>query len=118
MITLLTAAAAVAMTAQWNNPGKDVRLKADEFAIFAWGPTSGDRSVLKDLEDCGFNLAGFVGWPDVPAVAKTRMQCIVQDGSIAIDTSGNLTDPKVVDANIAAWSRRSAPRILPFGATA
>jgi hypothetical protein len=103
--SFLLATLALATTtahAQWVNPGPDVRLKPDEFAILAWGPTSGDPAVLKDLKACGFNLAGLVGVNDVDAVDKAGLWCIVQDGSIEINTTGVLTDPKIVDQRAAA----------------
>jgi len=86
---------------QWNDPGKDARLTADEFAIFAWSPTGGDPVQLRYLKECGFNLAGFVATQNLGAVARAGLQCIVADPSIDIDMSGGLTDRKVVDERIA-----------------
>lgn len=51
--------------------GKNNALLApDEFAIMPWGWTPGDLPTLKDIHDCGFNLAGFVRISDLKNVSR------------------------------------------------
>ncbi len=77
----------------------DARVKMltpEEFFIMPWGMTPGNKQALKDIKDCGFNMAGFVAPEHVKLVNKTGLKCIVRDTAV-FDVIGdiNLSDDKV-----------------------
>jgi hypothetical protein len=61
------------------------RLTPDQFVILPWGWTKGDLAVYKDIYDCGFNLAGFVGTDDLNKVAQAGLKAIVMDRTIEVN---------------------------------
>jgi hypothetical protein len=60
---------------------KTSRLSPEEFVIMPWGWTPGDSSTLKDIYECGFNLAEFVGMEDLKNVSLAGLKAIVSDTS-------------------------------------
>ncbi len=58
-------------------PNEVPRLAPEEFAILPWGHTPGDADSLREIRDCGFNLAGFVAPEHLDAVAAAGLKCIV-----------------------------------------
>lgn len=72
-------------------------LKPEEFLIMPWGWTVGDEKALKDIKECGFNMAGFVRPEDVRLVGKVGLKCIVNDSNV----SGFVRDTALSDAEIA-----------------
>lgn len=53
------------------------RVAPEDFAILPWGGTKADPAVLKDIAECGFNLAGFVLPEGLDAVHAAGLKCIV-----------------------------------------
>ena len=49
--------------------------------------TPGDEAVLRDIRECGFNLAGFVSAENVSAIVKAGLKCIVS--GINVDSAGD-----------------------------
>ncbi len=75
---------------------EDGRLKPEEFAIMPWGWTPGDLSTLKDIYDCGFNLAGFVRIGDLKNVSRAGLKAFVYDNSIQVgDAETELSDAEI-----------------------
>lgn len=71
-------------------------LAAEEFLIMPWGWTPGDEQALKDIKECGFNMAGFVAPEYVKLVQKVGLKCFVDDP----DVSAFVTDYKISDTQI------------------
>lgn len=54
--------------------------KADDFfPILAWGATPGDLKALKEMEECGITIAGFVSKKDLDLVQEAGLKAIVRD---------------------------------------
>ena len=58
---------------------KTPMLKPEESTILPWGWTAGKADVLRSIQECGFNLAGFVAPKELNAVSRAGMKCIVFD---------------------------------------
>ena len=52
-------------------------LRPSDFAIIPWDDVPDDVDVLKDIRECGFNLAGFAHAEDLDTVSKAGLQCLV-----------------------------------------
>lgn len=92
----ILASAAVADVWPRGDDPKDPRLTPDQFAILAWGWTSGDAQVFEDIRACGFNLAGFVAPAALDLAAKAGLKAIVSDPSIHVDdAAANLDDTEI-----------------------
>lgn len=87
---------AVNLSICFSQEQKPDRLRPEEFVILPWGWTSGDLSVFRDIYDCGFNLAGFVGIEDLEKVSGAGLKAILSEGS------ANIGDPELAlsDAEI------------------
>ena len=71
-------------------------LTPEEFPILPWGWTAPDDKALKEIKECGFNLAGFVHPSGVKKVEEAGLKCIVSDPRI----SGSIPrGQEVTDAN-------------------
>jgi hypothetical protein len=94
-------------------------LSPEEFAIMPWGGPWGDAKVdeatLKDLKDCGFNLAGFVG-PDKVAVAKAAgLKCLVIDANAMATVEASVLTDEQVDQKVKALVDRVGPDDNVYG---
>lgn len=68
----------------------------EDFLIMPWGWTPGDEQALKDVRDCGFNIAGFVAPEHVKLAQKVGLKCIVDDPRMStIVTDGKLTNEEI-----------------------
>ena len=68
----------------------------DEFLLMPWGWTPGDAQALKDIKDCGFNVAGFVAPEHVELVRKAGLKCFVDDPNVSCEMREvNMTDAEV-----------------------
>ncbi len=73
-------------------------LTPEEFPILPWGWTAPDDKALKEIKECGFNLAGFVHPSGVKKVEEAGLKCIVSDPRI----SGSIPrGQEVTDAGVA-----------------
>ena len=110
LITTLAALTALTMTVSADQATKGIyayrsfqyerpeikTLAPEDFLIMPWGWTPGDEQALKDIKDCGFNMAGFVTPEHVKAVQKAGLKCFVDDPNV----SPFVTDGKMTDAEI------------------
>lgn len=62
----------------------------EDFVIMPWGWTPGNEKSIKEIKDCGFNLAGFVTPEYVKVAQKAGLKCFVDDYRIssAVDNLG------------------------------
>lgn len=51
----------------------------EDFVIMPWGWTPGDEKALREIKECGFNLAGFMAPEYVKVARKAGLKCIVDD---------------------------------------
>lgn len=71
-------------------------LAPEDFLIMPWGWTPGDAQALKDIKDCGFNMAGFVAPEHVKLVQKAGLKCFVDDPTVSpFVTDENMTDAEI-----------------------
>lgn len=71
ILILIIASAMIAATVE------KPMLKPSDFAIMPWDDVPNDVNVIKDIRDCGFNLAGFAHAEDLDAISKAGLQCLV-----------------------------------------
>ena len=116
MVTAWVAAVLLATAVQ--APGKAERrmLRADEFAILAWGWTTGDRQALDDMKACGINLAGMVKAADLDQVQAAGMMALVWDADAHVgDAEANLPKAEVERRVKAAVDRVAGhPAVLGY----
>ena len=67
----------------WAQRPKVTAVAPEDFVIMPWGWSAGDESVLKDIKDCGFNLAGIMTPEYVNVAKKVGLKCIVDDYRIS-----------------------------------
>ncbi len=91
------------------------RLSPEEFVIIPWDWPTGDSATLKDLYDCGFNVAGFVGMEDLDAVAEAGMKAIVSDNSTRISKSDSELSKEEIGKRVRAISMKTAQNPIVFG---
>jgi len=60
-------------------PEDSSMLSPEEFVILPWGWTSGDADAIRQIRECGFNLAGFVAPEHLDYVSEAGLKCIVSD---------------------------------------
>lgn len=66
-------------------------LTPEEFAILPWGWTPGDRSALREIRECGFNLAGFVEPTHLDRVGEANLKGVVFSATTQVgDTEARL----------------------------
>lgn len=81
-------------------------LKPSEFAILPWGWTPGDLDALKEIKDCGFNLAGFVSPDNLDLVSQAGLQAIVSEGSTHVGDAEAQLDQAEIDKRVQALVKR------------
>lgn len=57
----------------------------EQFAILPWGWTRPDPSVLQEIKQAGFNLAGFISPEGLDAVAAAGLKAIVENGRTSVN---------------------------------
>lgn len=82
-------------------------LDPDDFALMPWGWTPGNKKVLEDIKDCGFNIAGFMTPKYVKLCKQVGIPCIVDDPRI----TENLGRTDISDAELAKLVDQS---VKPF----
>ncbi len=71
-------------------------LAAEDFLLMPWGWSPGNAQVLKDIKDCGFNMAGFVAPEFVRLVEKAGLKCFVDDPNVSTQVwSTEMTDAEI-----------------------
>jgi len=98
MFLLLITLVGVESTSYGITESEVTMLKPEEFAIIPWGWTTGDLEVLKEIKECGFNVAGFVAPDAVALVKEAGLKCIVHDSGMASSLlSESLTEAERLD---------------------
>ncbi len=93
---LITGFLLLSLTSAFSQGLNTARLEPEEFAIMPWGWTPGDLTTLKDIYDCGFNLAGFIMIGDLKNVSRAGLKAFVYDSSIQVgDAEAELSDAKI-----------------------
>ena len=108
LVVILTATAAA-------TTGGITMLKPSEFAILPWGGTEGDLDVLKDIRECGFNLAGFVRPENLDLVSKADLQCLVSDGTTHVGDAEAQLDQAEIDKRVQALVKRVGDHKATYG---
>jgi hypothetical protein len=90
-------------------------LKPEEFAIFPWGETPGDPNVLKEIRECGFNLAGFVEPEHLDLVSEAGLKCIVSDKSTHVSDAVAQLDENEISRRVEALLERVGQHRAVFG---
>jgi len=90
-------AAAVCVLPAWVFAADVKRVAPEDFAILPWGGTNPDPAVLKEIADCGFNLAGFVRPEGLDAVKAAGLKCIVSGHNTHVgDAEAGLDESEIV----------------------
>ncbi|MBP6964152.1 MAG: hypothetical protein KBC96_07090 [Armatimonadetes bacterium] len=90
-------------------------LKPNEFAILPWGGTPGDEAALKEIRECGFNLAGFVAPDDLDKVSRAGLQCLVSDPTSHVGDAEAQLDEKEIARRVEALTARTAKHPAVYG---
>lgn len=90
-------------------------LKPEEFAILPWGGTPGDEAAIKEIRECGFNLAGFVAPADLDKVSKAGLQCLVLDGGSHVGDAEAQLDEAEITKRVEALTARTAKHPAVYG---
>lgn len=87
-------------------------LKPSDFAIMPWDDVPNDMAALKDIRDCGFNLAGFAHAEDLDAISKVGLQCLVYS---EVSDAGARLDQAEIDRRVEALVKRVGNHKAVFG---
>ena len=87
-------------------------LKPSDFAIIPWDDVPDDVDVLKDIRECGFNLAGFAHAEDLDTVSKAGLQCLVYS---SVDDAEAQLDQAEIDRRVEAIVKRVGNHKAVFG---
>lgn len=91
-------------------------LAAEDFLLMPWGWSPGNAQALKDIRDCGFNMAGFVAPEFVGMVRKAGLKCFVDDPNVSTQMwSLEMSDAEVakrVDAMVSKF--RDNPAVYGY----
>ena len=87
-------------------------LKPSEFAILPWDDVPDDVDALKDIRDCGFNLAGFAHAEDLDAISKAGLQCLVYS---RVDDAEAKLDQAEIDRRVEALVKQVGNHGAVFG---
>lgn len=90
-------------------------LKPEEFAILPWGWTPGDPDALRQIRDCGFNLAGFLAPEHLDLAAEAGLKCIVSDRNSHVGDAEARLERKEIDRRVKALVKRAGAHPALFG---
>ena len=90
-------------------------LQPEEFAILPWGFTPANPDVLREIRECGFNLAGFVAPEHLDLVSEAGLKCIVSDGSTHVGDAEAQLDEKEIAQRVEALVKRVGEHKAVFG---
>jgi hypothetical protein len=96
---------------------KTIRLTPEEFVImpYDWTPGSGDLSTLKDIYDCGFNLAGFAKPGALKNVSEAGLKAIVYDDSAKVDDATSRLNESEISKRVKVIAEKTAENNTVFG---
>ncbi len=95
---------------------KDISmLKPEEFAVLPWSWTKGDKGTFKEIRECGFNLAGFVGPDALETVREAGLKGIVFDASTHVGDGEAQLDDREIVRRVKALVKRVAKCKSVFG---
>lgn len=90
-------------------------LAPEEFVLMPWGWTPGNAEVLKDIKDCGFNMAGFVAPEFVKMVQKAGLKCFVDDPSVSTAMRSLDMPDAEIEKRVAAMTEKFRDNPTVFG---
>lgn len=90
-------------------------LKPSEFVITPWGSVPSDLESLKEIRDCGFNLAGFIDPSHLDLVSEVGLQCLVFDRSVHVSDTEAQLDQAEIDKRVEAAVKRVANHKAAYG---
>ena len=90
-------------------------LKPEEFAVLPWSWTSGDRTTLREIRACGFNLAGFVKPAALKTVHEAGLKGIVFDERTQVGDAEAQLDEAEIRRRVKTLVKRVANRKSVFG---
>ena len=90
-------------------------LKPSEFAILPWGGTPGSLDVLKEIHECGFNLAGFVSPADIDLVSQADLQCLVLEETVRVGDAEAQLGQAEIDKRVQALVGRVGTHKAVYG---
>ncbi len=91
------------------------RVAPEDFAILPWSGVPGDADTLREIRQCGFNLAGFVAPEDLDAVADAGLKAIVSFGPTHVGDSKIDRDEAAIAKDVDPLAERTAKHPATFG---
>jgi hypothetical protein len=91
------------------------RVAPEDFAILAWSWIPGDVEVLREIRECGFNIAGFVAPEHLDAVSEAGLQAIVSYGPTHVSDGHIDRDEASIREAVQALVDRTAGHPAVFG---
>ncbi len=91
------------------------RLSPDEFVIMPWDWPANDSATLKDIYDCGFNMAGFVSTDALDAVTQAGLKAFVSDNSIRVARNGSELSDEEINKRVSAIAMKTVQNPTVFG---
>lgn len=91
------------------------RLSPEEFVIMPWDWTPNDSATLRDIYDCGFNMAGFVRTEALDAVARAGLKAIVSDNSTNIQRGNSELSDEEINKRVSEIALKTARNPTVFG---
>ena len=80
-----------------------------------WGRTPGERAVLKEIRECGFNLAGFVAPEHLDMVHEAGLKGIVFEKNAHVTNAAAQLGKKEISRRVDALARRVKTHPAAFG---
>ncbi len=108
-------AAAVCVLPAWVFAADVKRVAPEDFAILPWGGTNPDPAVLKEIADCGFNLAGFVRPEGLDAVKAAGLKCIVSGHNTHVGDAEAGLDEGEIAKRVEPLVRQASKHPAVFG---
>lgn len=99
----------------FSQPPQASRLSPEEFVIMPWGWTPGDLSTLKDIYECGFNLAGFVGTGDLKNTSLAGLKAIVYDNTAQVGDEESKLGVTEISNRVNIIAKKTATDTTVFG---
>lgn len=91
------------------------RVAPEDFAILAWSRMPNDVNVLRDVYECGFNLAGMVDPEALDAVAAAGLKTLVSHPAMHVDDRRADRDETAVAQDVQAAVEQVGQHPALFG---